>query len=145
MVADDIDQRHAHAVFVGLRRGFDERLDDDDDRWRRRRLDVVGQLADATGDQHSDVRLGAIQARRCGRFADVGGELVVGKRDVERDHGRRRTEPAHVPIVEKRPAVVGAQRLVNALAVQESVVEHRDDRVTLVGDPSVYVDRRCHK
>ena len=41
-------------------------------------------------------------------------------------------------------AVVGAQRLVDAFAVEEAVVEDRDDGVLLIGHAAVDVDRRCH-
>ena len=50
----------------------------------------------------------------------------------------------HVPVEEKRLAVVGPERLVHALAVEKSVVEDRDDRVLLVEHPAVDVHRRCH-
>ena len=55
----------------------------------------------------------------------------------------RRAQPAHVAVEEERLAVVGAQRLVDALAVQEPVIEDRDDRVLLVGHAPVDVHRRC--
>ena len=35
-------------------------------------------------------------------------------------------QPAHVAIEEERLAAVGAQCLVNAFAVEESVIEYRD-------------------
>ena len=53
--------------------------------------------------------------------------------------------PLHVTVEKKRLAVVGAQRLVHAFAVQKAVVEHRYDGVLLIGDASVYVDSGSHR
>jgi len=39
-----------------------------------------------------------------------------------------------MPIEEEEPTVVRAQRLVNALAIEEAMVEDRDDRVALAAD-----------
>src|SRR6266550_1372432 len=50
-----------------------------------------------------------------------------------------------MPIEEKRPLIVGAERFIHALAVQKSVIEYRHDRVRFVADFSVDVDDRRHK
>ena len=47
-------------------------------------------------------------------------------------------------VEQKRLAVVGPQRLVDAFAVEKPVVEHRDDGVLLIGDAAVDVDHRAH-
>jgi len=47
-------------------------------------------------------------------------------------------------IEEKGLAVEGAERLVNAFAVEEPVIEDRDDRVLLVVHAAVDVHRRRH-
>ena len=53
-------------------------------------------------------------------------------------------QAAHVPIEEERLPMVRAQRLVDALAVQEAVIEDRNRRRRRVGDPAVHIDHRTH-
>ena len=50
-----------------------------------------------------------------------------------------------VPIVEERHAVVGAQRFVDAFAVQETVIVDRDDGVLRPRDPAVDVNRAANR
>ncbi len=50
-----------------------------------------------------------------------------------------------MPVEQKRLTVVGAQRFVDALAVQEPVIEDRDDRVFLVEHAPVDVNGRGHE
>ena len=49
-----------------------------------------------------------------------------------------------MPVEQERLAVVGPQRLVNAFAVEKSVIEHRNDRVLLIDDAAVDVHHRVH-
>ena len=59
------------------------RLDDDDDRGLGRGRRVVGELADAAGDQDPDVRLAAAGRPEPGgahRLVEARGDLVVGER-----------------------------------------------------------------
>ena len=110
---------------------------------------IVRELADTARDEDADVRLAAVR-----RLAQPGGahrlaaprvHLFVGQRDGQRDHAGRVPQPPHVPIEEKRLAVVGAPRLVDALAVQKAVIEDRDDGVLLIEHAAVDVDRGCHR
>ena len=50
-------------------------------------------------------------------------------------------QPPHVPVEEERLAVVGAERLVDAFAVEKPVIEDGDDGVLLVGHAPVDVDQ----
>ena len=54
---------------------------------------------------------------------------------------RGRAQPPRVPLVQKRHAVVGAQRLVDALAVEEPVIVDGDDGVLGPCDLPVDVNR----
>ena len=65
MVPDDAGQDNAHPFFVGLggRRG--KWFYDDDPRRRRSRFRVVGQLADAAGDENADVDFLSVARARC--------------------------------------------------------------------------------
>jgi len=143
MIADDLDDDDADALLV--RRGFRVhlRLDDDDDRGDRRRLRVVGELADAARDEHADVHVAADARGRVG-LANLRREIVVGKGERQLDHARGSTEPRHVPVVEKRSLVIRAHRLVDAFAVEEAVIEDRYHRIALGRDASVDVDRCRH-
>ena len=47
-------------------------------------------------------------------------------------------------IEEKRLSVVGSYRFIHAFTVQETVIEYRHDRVLLIDDAAVDVDRGCH-
>ena len=125
------DQRDRDAALEHFRRRIDVRLDDDDDRRRRAGGRIVGELADAAGHQDPDVGLAVRPSPRPAarivsrKRASIS---VVGQRHGERHHAGRLAQPPHVPIEEKRLPVVGAQRLVDALAVQEAVIEDRDRR-----------------
>ena len=97
---------------------------------------VVGELADAAGDQDADVRLAAAGrpeaggAHRLAKRAAISSSVSgTGSASIAADVA----QPAHVAVEEERLAVVGAQRLVDAFAVQEPVIEDRDDRVLLIG------------
>src|SRR5688572_20385451 len=70
--------------------------------------------------------------------------MIVAERQVECNHVRRAPQTPRVPIEEKEPLVVRAQRLVHALAVQKAMIEHGDDCLALVGDSSVHEYDRCH-
>ena len=97
---------------------------------------IVGELADAAGDQHADVGLCRLQA--CcshGVFDCVASSSSEKARRSIIPAERRRRRMWRV--VEERPAVIRAQRLVDAFAVEEAVVEDRDDRVALAGDAAV--------
>ena len=59
---------------------------------------------------------------------------------IEHDHPRRVAQPPHVPVVQERPPVIRAHRFVDALAVEEAVVEHRDDGIAIAADAAVDVD-----
>ena len=107
------------------------RLDDDDDRRRRAGGRVVGELADAARHQDADVGLAPGRAEAGGAPSSRGS----ARRSRRRSSGTgsasiagRRAQAAHVPVEEKWLAVVGAQRLVDALAVEKAVIEDRDRR-----------------
>jgi hypothetical protein len=124
---------------------IDVRLDDDHDRRVRCCLGIVGELSDSARQQDADIRLGTPEVSRCDRFANLFCQSVIGERHVEDDHLRRPAQPLHVPLVEERPAVIRAERLVNALAVEKPVVENGNRRIALAADAPVDVDRGCHR
>ena len=74
----------------------------------------------------------------------VSRQVAVREGDGERHERSRLPQPIHVAIEEERLAIVGAQRLVHAFAVQESVVEDRYGRVCRVRDAPVDEDDRVH-
>ncbi len=57
---------------------------------------------------------------------------------------RRLPQAAYVTIVEKWLAIVGAQRLVDTFAVDESVIVDRDDRMLGIRNLSVDKNRPAH-
>ena len=73
------------------------------------------------------------------------GDFLVADRYGQFEHPRRRAQAAHVAVEEERLAVVRAQRLVHALAVQKSVIEHRNHRVLIVEQPAVDVHHGAHQ
>ena len=147
MIAHDRRDDHAHAVRIQLRGRVLVRLDDQDHRGDRRGRGVVRQLADAARDEHANVPLGVGRHGPRGMldgFSNAIGHLIVAERHAECDHGGRVVQPPHMALQQKRFAVIRAQRFIHALAVQKSMIEHRHDRLPLVGDCSVHVDRRRH-
>jgi len=143
VIADDIHDHDADTFVIRLRRRVDLRLDDDDDGRIGRRFQVVGQLADAARDQDPDVRLPI--ERRCRlRLTNLSGELLVTEGERQLDHAGGTSQPPHVAVEEKRPAVIGAHRFVDALAVQKAVIKDGDHRLALRGDTPIDVDRCGH-
>ena len=110
---------------------------------------IVGQLADAARDAGSGCRPRDPGCRRGRPRASSRGSARRSRASVsgtaQREHAGRLAQPPHVAVEEERLAVVGPQRLVDALAVQKPVIEHRDDGVLLIGHAAVDVDRRCHE
>ena len=144
MVADDVDDGDTHAARVRLRRRIDLRLDDDDERRGWSGFRVVGQLADAARDQHANVGF-AVEVRRGHRVGDVRRQGVVRERDVEGDHRRRPAQPPDVAVVEEHAPVVGPQRLVDSLAVDEPVIVDRHHRLIGRGNLAIDVHRSAHQ
>ena len=107
-------------------------------------LRIVGEVADAAGEQHADVGLPASKVRRRHRVADPRSQVGVGEWHVEDDHPGRIAQAADVTVVQERPAVIGPHRLVDPLAVEEAVIEDRHHGLALRGDAPVHVDRRRH-
>ena len=70
------------------------------------------------------------------------GVVVEGHRQIQHPHGG--AETPHVAVEQEHPAVVGSDRLVDAFAVQEAVIEHRDDGVGLVQQAAVHVHHCAH-
>src|SRR4029450_157978 len=66
------------------------------------------------------------------------------ERDVEQDPLGRLPQPPHVPVIEEGHTVVRAQRLVNALSVDEAMVVDRHDGLVGRGDLPVDVYRSTH-
>ena len=110
----------------------------------RGRADVVGQLADAAGQQHPDVGLVQFAGGRDRVLHPSRQRLVVERHQEAKPIGRC-AEPADVAIVEERHPVVGPQRLVDAFAVQEPVIVDRDDGVLGRGDRAVDVNRTAKR
>ncbi len=102
---------------------------------------IVGELAHAAGQQHTDVRL--VQALVRGhRRGDLREQLVVGERHRQRQQRGRSAQAFLMEIEEKRDAVIRAKRLVHAFAVQESMIENGDARMCRIGNAAVHGDRR---
>ena len=147
MIANDGDEGDLDAALEHLGRRLLVLLDDDDERRRGAGRGVVGEIADAAGQQDADVGFVAGRVTQCGSrhgLAASGVNRRVAERHVEREHAGRGAKPPHVPIEQKRLAVVGPQRFVHALTVQKPVIEHRDDRMLLVDDTAVDVDCGSH-
>ena len=87
--------------------------------------------------------LGSVE-RNHAHYVKRAAEAVVRAGHVEGHHPGGRPQPREVPLEQERPPIVGAQRLVNALAVQEPMVEHRDDGLFPRHDLSVHVDDGSH-
>ena len=119
---------------------------DDDDRWFAARRGIIGQLADSAGDEDADVGLASCCAQAGGahRVSKPAIDVLIGRRHGQRKHRCRRPQAAHVPVEQERLAAVGPQRFVDTLAVQESVIEHRNDGVFLIEDAAVDVHHRLH-
>ncbi len=123
VVADDRHERDRHAVLVDRGRRIDVRFDDDHRGRVRAGRRVVDEVADAAGEQDADVGLvGDV------RGGDGGGDAGVHFR-VGPGHGQRNLfgglpQPRHVRLVQERLLPVGPEHLVDALAVQEPVIEH---------------------
>jgi len=137
-VSGDLD-----TLLVRVHGWINLRLDDDDDRGIRRRLGIVGERADAARDEHADVDL-AVDLRERLRIANLRRELLVGEGERQLNHPRRPPQPPHVAVVEKRAPVIGAHRFVDALAVEEAVIEDGDHRIALRRDASINIDHRRH-
>ena len=132
MIPDDVDDDDADAVSIDVAaadRSCGLTMITTEGLGRGRR--IVGELADAAGDQDPDVRLRRRSSLAPCVASNLRGELVVGERERQLDHRRRAAEPPHVAVVEKRPPVIGPHRLVNAFAVEEAVIEDRDHRLAL--------------
>ena len=104
---------------------------------------VVGQLADAARDEHPNGHF-TTGVDTAHRLPHPGLEGGVGRRHIERETVGGGAESGEMPVEQERLAVVGAQRLVHAVAVEKPVVEHRDDRLVAIGDDAVHVDRCLH-
>src|SRR5262245_50564218 len=48
-------------------------------------------------------------------------------------------------VEQKRLTVAGPQRLVDTLAVEKTVIEHRNRGVLLIGHAAINIDSSCHK
>ncbi len=146
MVPHDADERDRDALFERLGRRRHVFLGDDDDRRFAAGGRVVGQLADAARHQDSQIGFAAAgpELGRAHRVAKAAVDLVIGERNVERQHRRRRSQPAHMAIEQERFAVVGPQRLVDPFAVQKPMVEHGNHRVLAVDHAAVDIDHRAH-
>ena len=79
MIPDDVDDDDAHAVFVHLWLWIDLRFDDDDEGRVGGGLRIVGELADAAGDEDTDVDFAVDGGERlC--VTNLCGELFVDRR-----------------------------------------------------------------
>ena len=115
-----------------------------DQRWRGRGLEIVGEIADAAGQQNADVGLAQIAGRADG-VVDPLPQILIAERNVEREISGRRAQAAAVLLVEERHPVVGPQRLVDAFAEQEPVIVDGNDRLIRRRDDPVDVDRSLHR
>ena len=129
---DPVPQRHLRRVGVGA--------GDDDDRGARTGGGVVGQLADATREEYPNGDF-ALRVDTVHRVQQPGFEVGVGRRYGQREPVGRCAQPGEMSVEQKRLAVVGAQGLIHAVAVEKPVVEHRDDRLVATGDDAVHVNR----
>ena len=120
------------------------RLDDHHNRRGRAARQIVRELADATGHEDPDVRF-FVKGSGADGVAAPRIQLLVGQGDRQGNHAGRIAQPPHVPVEKKWLAVVRAPRLVDALAVQKSVIEDGDDSVLLVEHAAVDIDGRCHQ
>ena len=130
------------AQLVRLRSGVDLRLYDDDDRRDWRRLEIVGEVPDATRHQDPDLGLASAEVGSGRRVLDLRCHVGVGEWEREVDHSGRVTEPPHVPLIEKHAAIVGPERLVDALTIEEAMIEDGDHRIAVTRDAAIDVHGR---
>ena len=104
---------------------------------------VIVQLADAARDDHPNGHF-TTGVDAAHRLPDPGFEVGVGRRHLEREPVGGGAESGKMPVEQERLAVVGAQCLVHAVAIEKPVVEDRDDRLVAIGDDAVHVDRCLH-
>ena len=138
VVAQNARDHQPHAVSVHALRRLPVGARDDDDGRRPAHGGVVAEVADPAGDEHPerhlaprvDVPHGVAQTRL---------ELGVRRRHRQRQARGRGAQPGEVPVGQEGPPVVGAQGLVDAVAVEEAVVEDGDHRPVAGRDHAVHV------
>ena len=99
---------------------------------------VQAQRADAARHDQPDVAVA--NAVPAAGLDDRRHDLRVGHRDLQQDRLGRIEQPVNVLLQLEHPAVVGANALEDAVAVQQPVVEHRNLGVPLVVVFAVNID-----
>ena len=89
MIADDGDERHLDAALEHIGGRFNVPFHDDDNRWCRARSGVVGEVADSSCHQDTDIGLGAghfTQCRHPHRLAAAFVDGCVAEGHIQREH-----------------------------------------------------------
>ena len=127
VVAHDAGDDQPHPVPLHPARRLPMRAGDDDDGRRPADGGVVAEIADAPRDEYPEGHL-AVRVDAAHGVAHAALQLPIRRRDRQGQARRRGPEPGEVPIRQEGLAVVGAEGLVDAVAVEKAVVEHRDHR-----------------
>ena len=139
VVAQDAGDDQPHAVPMHPRRRLAVRAGDDDDGRGGADGGVVAEVADPPGDEDPQGHL-AVRVDVPHGVAQAALQFAVRRADLQRQAGGRGAQPGEVPVGQEEAPVVGAQGLVDAVAVQKAVVEDRDHRPVAGRHDAVDVD-----
>lgn len=127
---DEADALREQVRRVGL-----ERLGDDDDSRLGAEGWIEADLARAARD--GDAQIGVVQAVARDGVADEIGPVLFGNGQLQSDQFGRPLQAGQVLLEHEDAAVVGAQRLVDAVTIEEAMVEDGNQRLFARDEPVV--------
>ena len=134
------DQVHADTILFG--RGRVKRFGHDHHGggWAEGRIEA--DVAGSSGDGDAKVRVGVfvpdVIARHC--FVEERRPPVLGNRDSQTDRVRRPAKPSKMLVPHEDPASVGANRFIDAIAVEKTMIEDGDDGLLFCHEPIIEIN-----
>lgn len=134
------DQVHADTVLFGW--GRVKRFGHDHHGGSRAEGRIEADVAGSSGDGDAKVCVGVFVSDVIPRhsFVEERRPPVPGNRDGQADRVRRPAKPSKMLVLHEDPAPVGANRFINAIAVEKTMIEDGDDGLLFFHEPIIEIN-----
>ena len=134
------DQVHAGTILVGGGRVKRFGHDHHGGGWAQGRIEA--DVAGASGDGDAKVGVGAFvpDVIPCHSFMEERWPPVLGNWDRQADRVRRPAKPSKMLVPHEDPVPVGANRFIDAIAVEKTMIEDGDDGLLFFHEPIIEIN-----
>jgi hypothetical protein len=106
---------------------------------------IKTDVAGPSGNGDAKVRIGAFVSNiiPCHRFVEECRPSVLRDGDTQADRVCRPAKPSKMLVPHEDPAPVGANRFIDAIAVEEPMIEDGDDGLLFFHEPIIEINPHC--